>query len=104
MTVITLRTAVGPGRGRPYEHRIDRPAVSCEPATLVAIAATAALVGSIAPAAAFALVAAIATGSWMMAASVLVMSVPFLAVTVPTMAVWLVGAIGTRGAIDRLNR
>src|SRR3954469_972932 len=104
MTMITSPILTSRARARTTADDLDQHAANREILRLAFIALTAAGAGAALPATAFALLVASATGSWVAAASVAAMGIPFLAITIPTMAVWLLGVIQTERAIRRLHR
>jgi hypothetical protein len=104
MAMITSPILTRPARLHTITEGLDRHAATREALRLAAIALAAAVAGAALPATAFALFVGSVTGSEVAAASVAAMGLPFLAITIPTMAIWLLGAIQTERAIRRLHR
>jgi hypothetical protein len=71
---------------------------------LVLIAGLACVGGALASAIEVALLLVALTGSWLSASQVVSLGVPFLAVTAPITAIWLLGAIQTGRSIRRVAR
>ena len=103
MATTTIRASVGHRAVPSLTRRAEHLAFAIEVVELTAVAVLAAIVGALVSAAMLAVVVALTTGSLEVAAHVLVLSVPFLAVTMPTMAIWLIGGAGTRHTIRRLR-
>jgi hypothetical protein len=79
-------------------RRLDRSLVG-----LVGLAVFVAGIGAVLPAVSLAVLAGIQTGSGEVAAGVARLALPFLAISAPVTAIWLMGAIGTGRATGRLG-
>jgi hypothetical protein len=103
MTVTTIRAATRPREARPLTRRIDRYRLRLEVLELTAAAAMTAVVGAMVPAVGIGFVVSATTGSGKAFGAIAGLSGPFLAVTSPMTAIWLLGAIQTRRAIRCLR-
>jgi hypothetical protein len=101
MTMTTIRASIAPRGAHSLVRRTERRHEAFEVIALVAVAAMTAVAGAAGPAIVAGVLAAAATGSWSAAAAVAGLGLPFIAVTAPAMAIWLLGAIGTRRAVWR---
>jgi hypothetical protein len=103
MAMTTIRASQVPREARSLTRPVVRSDGAYGAVQLTLIATATAIVGAMTPAVLTAFIVAATTGSWEAAASVASLSLPFLMVTVPTSAIWLVGAINTRRTIRRLH-
>jgi hypothetical protein len=102
VTTTTIRSAIDVHHARASRVQTRRHGLGGEIIVLTGLAATAAVVGAAAPALCAAVLVVAATGSGTAAGAVMALALPFLAITIPTMAIWLLGAVGTRQTIRRM--
>ncbi len=100
MAMTTVHIGTRRSRALPV-GRFGAHAPVVETLRLVALAALVGILGPLAIAAVAGLTVAAISGSPVAAGNVASLGLPFIAITAPTMAVWLIGAIQTRRVIRR---
>ena len=99
-TTTTTTTTLRARRSAPRATLlVTHPELVRDALKLGALAAIVAVVGAFWPAAALAALVWIAGGAAEVRVSAFALGVPMLAVTMPTTAIWWVGAVGTRRAV-----
>ena len=88
--------------GRAVDARLRAPAAG-RAADLVAVAVAAWLLGTAWSVVVAAVLILVLSGSWDAAEQVVGLAPAFLVILAPTMAIWLIGAMGTRRTVGRLR-
>jgi hypothetical protein len=102
MAMTTAHIGIAQSGPQPVARSAAHPGFADGLVGLIVIGALTCVGGATAPAVAIALVIVTTGGSWTVATQVASQALPFLAITVPATAVWLLGAVQTRRTIRRL--